>query len=128
MGARHKRMLLSPDGQDLFMPATPQPKDHIVKAIGHAYHWQQKLTQDNVTIPELAKQLRVSVSLIRKYMPLTNLSPSILKCALTGNLPPSLTLHNLRSAAKYLAWQEQTTYLNLAPFMKAVQAQMGKSS
>ena len=93
------------------MAAKPQPKDHIVTAIGHAYHWQQRLTQENLTIPELANRLNVSNSLIRKYLPLTNLSPQILKCALTGNLPPSRTLLNLLSAAQHLDWQKQATYL-----------------
>jgi site-specific DNA recombinase len=91
-----KRMLLSPGGQDLFMPVNPEPKDHIVTALGHAYHWHQMLKRDNnLTIQALAKQLNTTASRIHKYLSLINLSPTLLKRALTGHLPPRVTLTNL---------------------------------
>jgi hypothetical protein len=31
-----KRLLLSPEGQDLVMPTNPQPRDHMIQAIGKA--------------------------------------------------------------------------------------------
>ena len=109
-----KRMLLSPKGQDLFMPSRPEPKDYIVTAIGHAYHWHQFLKRDNnLTIKALARQLGTTASRIHKYLSLINLSPAILKRTLTGQLPPSLTLVNLRQAAEHLDWQEQHIYLSL---------------
>jgi len=109
-----KRLLLSPDGQDLFMPANPEPKDHIVTAIGHAYHWHQLLKRDNnLTIQALAKQLNTTASRIHKYLSLINLSPTFLKRALTGHLPPRVTLTNLLQAAEQLDWQAQHIYLNL---------------
>ena len=109
-----KRMLLSPDGQDLFMPANPEPKDHVVTALGHAYHWHQLLKRDNnLTIQALATQLSTTASRIHKYLSLINLSPTILKRALTGHLPPRVTLTNLLQAAEHLDWQAQHIYLNL---------------
>ena len=108
-----KRMLLSPDGQDLFMPADPQPKNHIVQAIGNAYSWHQTLMQGGMSIKGLAKNLNISRTLIHKYIKLTHLGPDILKHALTGTLPPSLTLTNLLNAAEHLDWQAQRMYLNL---------------
>jgi len=41
------------------------------------------------------------------------LSSTILKRALTGHLPPRVTLTNLLQAAEHLDWQAQRTYLNL---------------
>jgi site-specific DNA recombinase len=109
-----KRLLLSPDGQDLFLPSKPEPKDHIVTAIGHAYHWYQLLKRDNnLTIQALAKQRNTTASRIHKYLSLINLSPAILKRALTGHLPPRVTLTNLLQAAEQLDWQAQHIYLNL---------------
>ena len=109
-----KRMLLSPNGQDLFMPSNPESKDHVVTAFGHAYHWHQLLKRDNnLTIKTLATQLGTTPSRIHKYLPLINLSPAILKRALTGQLPPSLTLVNLLQAAEHLDWQKQHIYLSL---------------
>jgi site-specific DNA recombinase len=109
-----KRMLLSSDGQDLFMPANPEPKDHIATAFGHAYHWHQLLKRDNsLTIKTLANQLGTTASRIHKYLSLINLSPVILKRALTGHLPPRVTLTNLLQAAAHLDWEAQHTYLNL---------------
>jgi site-specific DNA recombinase len=108
-----KRMLLSPKGQDLFIPVNPEPKDHIVTAFGHAYHWHQLLKCDNkLTIITLAKQLNTTASRIHKYLSLINLSPAILKRALFGHLPPRVTLTNLLQAAEHLDWQAQHIYLN----------------
>ena len=96
------------------MPANPEPKDHIVTAFGHAYHWHKLLKHDNhLTIKTLANQLGTTASRIHKYLSLINLSPAILKRALTGHLPPSLTLVNLLQAAEHLDWQKQRIYLHL---------------
>jgi hypothetical protein len=119
----HARRIAVVSPKDPTRKSLPNKQDRVFRGD----NWQQKLTQDNVIIPELAKQLSVSTSLIRKYMPLTNLSPRILKCALIGNLPPSMTLHNLLSAAQYLDWQKQWAYLNLAPFIKAMHSHRHKS-
>ncbi len=109
-----KRLLLSPDGQDLFMPANPEPKDHIVLAIGNAYRWRELLTQGNLTMAQLASQIGRSESQIRKYLPLINLAPDILRRALTGHLPPSVTMLNLLAAVRNLDWQHQAHFLGLA--------------
>ena len=109
-----KRLLLSPDSQDLFMPSNPEPKTHLITALGHAYHWHQLLKRDNsLTIKTLANQIDTTPSRIHKYLPLINLSPAILKRALTGHLPPRVTLTNLLQAADHLDWQAQHIYLNL---------------
>ena len=120
-------MLLSPDGQDLFMPADPKPKDHIVQAIGNAYRWRKSLTEENLTLIQLAKQLGISASQIRKYLPLINLGPALLKKALSGTLPPSLTLTNLLAAAQHLDWQHQAAFLGLDR-LRATTTRPGKSS
>lgn len=108
-----KRMLLSPDGHDLFMPVRPEPKPHLVTAIGQAYDWYDTLMESGMSISALAKQLATSESRIHKLLPLTYLAPDILKRVLTGDLPPSLTLNDLLTAACHLDWQAQRHYLSL---------------
>ncbi|MFG0250595.1 MAG: hypothetical protein ACF8OB_17045, partial [Phycisphaeraceae bacterium JB051] len=109
----HKRILVAPDGHDLFMPENPEPKDHIVQAIGQAYHWLEQLSDFDDSPSKLAKSLGISNGLIRKHLKLTQLSPRILHMALAGKLPPSITLADLRQTASLLDWQKQAAYLRL---------------
>ncbi len=108
-----KRLLLAPDGQDLLIPVEPQPREHIVTAIGTAYGWREQMIRDDLTMSQLAHQLGVSKSNVCKYLPLINLSPDILKQALTGRLPASVTMKNLLAAARHLDWQHQAHFLGL---------------
>jgi hypothetical protein len=108
-----KRMLLAPDGQDLVIPADPKPKDHIVTSIGNAYSWREQMMNENLTLSQLASRQGISESMIRKYLPLINLSPRILNQALVGLLPPRVTLLNLLDAARDLDWSNQAIRLGL---------------
>jgi hypothetical protein len=95
------------------MPTEPQPKEHIVTAIGSAYRWREQLIRDGLTVSQLANRLGVSKSNIRKYLPLVYLSSDILKRALTGQLSASVTMKNLLAAARHLDWQHQAHLLGL---------------
>lgn len=108
-----KRMLLTPEGQDLIMPAEPEPSEHIVTAIGRAYYWREVMTQEGLSMTQLAKRKHISLSQVRKYLPLINLSPSILSHALAGQLPPSTTLMSLLAAAREMDWSHQAKFLGL---------------
>ncbi|MEM9111449.1 MAG: recombinase family protein [Planctomycetota bacterium] len=110
-----KRQLLSPDGQDLMMPDEPEPKDHIVAAIGRSYRWRERLMEPEMSIKKLAKQEGYIEQLLYKYLRLINLGPDLLKLALSGHLPPRITLNDLLKAADHLDWQAQFEYLNLDP-------------
>jgi DNA invertase Pin-like site-specific DNA recombinase len=108
-----KRQLLSPDGQDLMMPSEPEAKDHIVTAIGRSYRWRERLMDPELSINQLAEQEGCSRQFFYKYLRLINLCPDLLKLALTGHLPPRITLIDLLKAADHLDWQAQLNYLNL---------------
>lgn len=95
------------------MPNEPEPKDHIVAAIGNAYHWREQMMKEDLTLPQFASRTGVSGSLIRKYLPLINLSPEILKRALAGHLPPSVTMLDLLAAARDLDWSKQAQFLGI---------------
>ncbi len=110
-----RRMLMSPEGHDLIVPSTPEPKQHIVDAIGLAYRWHKELLKNSQSIREYAQAHNIARTRILKLLPLTHLSPNILRHALTGTLAPSITLDDLLQAAKHLDWkhQEQSLGLNL---------------
>ncbi len=54
----HKRILVAPDGHDLFMPENSDPKDHIVQAIGQAYHWLELIENECLKYYELAQRIK----------------------------------------------------------------------
>ncbi|MEM9348170.1 MAG: hypothetical protein AAGB26_16300 [Planctomycetota bacterium] len=108
-----KRMLLAPDAQDLTIPTEPEPKEHIVSAIGNTYHRREVMMQEGMSMTQLAKRKSISLSQVRNYLPLINLSPSILSRALAGHLPPIVTLMNMLAATRDLDWSNQAKFLGL---------------
>lgn len=108
-----RRLLLSPEGRDLVFPSIPEPKEYIVNAIGLAYRWHDEIVESRKSLIEVAAQDGISEGRIRKLLPLTHLSPRILKLALTGLLPPSITLSDLLTAAEHPDWDLQARSLGL---------------
>jgi hypothetical protein len=108
-----RRIILTPEGKDLVLPADPEPKEHIVNAIGLAYRWYDELLSSGYMITELAQREGISASRIHKLLPLTHLGPDVLKAALKGYLPPSVTLDDMHEAAKDLDWAKQAKSLGL---------------
>ncbi len=106
-----RRMIVSPEGRDLVLPSEPEPKAHIVGAIGLAYAFHEELLRSQTTIARLARARGMSECWVRKLLDLTHLGPEILKCALTGSLPPSLTLDDLFAASAHLDWSIQARAL-----------------
>ncbi|MEM9167281.1 MAG: recombinase family protein [Planctomycetota bacterium] len=108
-----RRVLLSTDGHDLVIPSVPEPKQHIVDAIGLAYRWHDELINSGQQIRDFAAANGIGRTRILNYLPLTQLGPDILKAALTGTLPDRVTLDDLRTAAKQLGWSRQAKELGI---------------
>ncbi|GAB5496015.1 MAG: hypothetical protein Phyf2KO_10950 [Phycisphaerales bacterium] len=108
-----RRLLLSPDGDDLVLPSRPQPKQHIVEAIGLAYRWNDELVSSGEHIKPFTESRGIARTRIMKLLPLINLGPEILNHALAGTLAPSVTLEDLLEAAKHLDWTHQARSLGL---------------
>ena len=110
-----RRVLLSPEGRDLVLPSNAEPKRHIVDAIGLAHRWQEEILGSGLSIKAFCAARDVSRTRILKLLPLTLLGPETLRAALTGTLPPSVTLECLlRAASETLDWGEQARMLRLA--------------
>ncbi|MBL4699890.1 MAG: hypothetical protein JKX85_01400 [Phycisphaeraceae bacterium] len=95
------------------MPENPEPKNHIVHAIGQANYWHQELAKHDGSPIRLARHMGVSKSMVHKYLPLTQLSPRVLHLALSGQLPSSVTLQDIIKTANFLDWKKQVAYLRL---------------
>ncbi|MEN1704658.1 MAG: recombinase family protein [Planctomycetota bacterium] len=109
-----RRLLLSPDGEDLVLPSEPEPKRHLVDAIGLAYRWHDDLVRTGQTTRDYAKSIGISRTRIFKLCPLVNLGPEVLRAVLTGSLPQRITLDDLLAAAGSLDWRRQTEHLGIA--------------
>jgi len=112
-----RRLLLSPDGHDLIIPSTPEPRQHIVDAIGLAYRWHDGLIKSGLQIREYAIEHQLNRTRILNLLPLTLLSPNILRNALAGTLPSRITLGDLLTASKQLHWDRQAAELGISTAM-----------
>ena len=110
-----KRMLLTPDGQDLVLPSVPQPDPRMVDAFGRAYRIHERLLKTGAPASVLARELNINSTLLYKTLSLTHLSPQILRHAMHGTLPPRTTMRDLYRAAESLDWCKQESSLCLHP-------------
>ncbi|MCB9848487.1 MAG: recombinase family protein [Phycisphaeraceae bacterium] len=114
-----RRLLLSPDGHDLVIPSSPEPRQHIVDAIGLAYRWREDLLQTGLSTRAYSATNGVARARLVKLLPLTQLGPDILKHALVGTLPGRITLNDLLIAAKQLDWERQAAELGIDAMPRA---------
>jgi site-specific DNA recombinase len=109
-----RRLILSHDGRDLVLPTQPEPRPHLVNAIGLAYRWHGELLHSGISIAKLARSQGMSECWVRRILLLTQLGPEPLKRALNGTLLLSITLEDLLAAASDLDWSRQSRALGLA--------------
>ncbi len=91
----------------------PEPKQHIVDAIGLAYRWHHEIMETKINLRDYADQNHIARTRLLKLLPLIYLSPEILRHALIGTLAPSITLSDLLQAAEQLDWNHQAQSLGL---------------
>ncbi|MCC6425180.1 MAG: recombinase family protein [Phycisphaerales bacterium] len=106
-----RRFLLGPDGQDLLTTITaegrPIPREHIVHAIGLAYAWRDELLRTGGRIVDLAHQYGLADGRVHRLLTLTQLKPELLRRALKGELPATVTLDGLIATSANLDWELQ---------------------
>ncbi|MEO0966566.1 MAG: recombinase family protein [Planctomycetota bacterium] len=108
-----RRIILAPDGNDLVIPSQPEPKPHIVQAIGQAYAWHEELKSSAITVNQLAERESITSPYVHKMLRLTLLGPPVLEAALVGSLPPRTNLDDLLNATGQLDWGLQASQLGL---------------
>lgn len=112
-----RRVLVSPEGHDLLLTAASDAKacahPHLVHALGQAFLWRAELLRTGDSMDVLAARRRVSASQVKKLLGLTNLSPRIIRAALTAGLPPRVSVNDLVEAGQHLEWPRQEARLGL---------------
>ena len=112
-----RRILVSPEGHDLTVSmgtdGRPIPRANLVAALGRAFALHRELVRTGGTIERVAARFGVTEAWARALLDLTSLSPSILKAVLTGTLPGTVTLQDLRDAAEHLDWSIQEAALKV---------------
>ncbi|MBX3316158.1 MAG: recombinase family protein [Phycisphaeraceae bacterium] len=113
-----RRMLLSPDGHDLLLSSQGGSRAHahpqLVLAIGQAFAFRADLLRTSDSVESIAGRSGCSAARVKQLLMLTQLSPRILRAALTAGLPPRLTVSDLIKAAQRLEWPQQEILLGLA--------------
>jgi len=113
-----RRVLVSPDGDDLLLKLSSQgvpiPKEHFVRAIGQAFSWLRDLSKSPISLAEYCRRQGLAYTRVDELLNLTNLSPKILHAALAGELQSAIRLDDLLAAAKNLDWKKQHELLKLA--------------
>ncbi|MBX3392737.1 MAG: recombinase family protein [Phycisphaeraceae bacterium] len=106
-----RRVLLSPEGQDLLTTITPDgcpvARDHLVRAVGLAFAWRRELLRTDHTVESVAQRAGLTATRVHAVLTLTQLSPVILRSILTGTLGATVTLADLLRAAQHLDWSRQ---------------------
>ncbi len=112
-----RRLLLSPEGQDLVLPMNAHgrlaPRTHLVLAIGQAFSWRKELLRTGGTVEALAQPSGHTVSRAKQILTLTQLAPEVLRATLGGELPSSVTLNDLIAASRDHDWKHQAAALGV---------------
>jgi len=108
-----KRLLLSEGGEVLSPLAQAATSEHVRYAIGRAFAWHDELIRTGMSIRKLAGKVGLTDSRVDHILLLNRLSPSILRLALQGKLPPHIGLKDLTQAAMRLDWAKQATQLQI---------------
>lgn len=107
-----QRVIVDPQGKDLFMVLTadgrPVPREQLVRAVGLAFAWYRELQAGDVTIRSIARAYGVTPARVHALLPLTHLSPSVLRAVLVESGCSRLSLLELLSMGERLEWQRQS--------------------
>jgi site-specific DNA recombinase len=110
-----RRILVSPEGHDLMVSVNadgrPVPRPNLVAAIGQAFALHREILRTRCRFEDAARNLGFTDTWGAMLQELTVLSPAILRSILTGTLPQTVTLKDLREAARHLDWSLQEAAL-----------------
>lgn len=109
-----RRLILGPNGSDLYRDTNTEPNPQILAAFRDAYSWRAALNKRNHSnAKEMAKALKVNYMMMLRKLPLTTLAPDIQRLVFEGPLPERISLKHLFNASQELSWQSQRLELSL---------------
>jgi hypothetical protein len=101
-----RKLVLSPAGEEITVPARPRIDNTLVKALARAFRWRRLLESGAfATVAEMADAENINRSYVSRVLRLTLLAPEIVTAVLEGR-QNDLLLPNLLSLGTDL-WHEQ---------------------
>ena len=97
---RNGKKIIPPD-------AKLDDKEPLVVQLARGFRWQKYIDEGYYkNTGELARAIGISESYVAKVTRLTTLAPSMIHQVLTGNIPPNMSISQLRNAIPVF-WDEQ---------------------
>lgn len=95
--------LIQADGRT----STSQTDDTLIRLVLRGTAWWKELTENNLTISQLAARKDINTSFVSRTVRLAFLSPRIVESITSGSQPATLTTDRLRRGDIPLRWSEQ---------------------
>ena len=106
-----RKVIIAPDGGDVWAPAKPRPDETLIRALARAHRWKKLLEQRRYRLTaEIAEAEGVTQSFVNRLLRLTLLAPDIVEPILDGRQAKGLQLAVLTGKLPS-AWQEQRQHL-----------------
>ena len=103
-----RKLVLSPAGEEITVPALPRIDNTLVKALARAFRWRKLLeTGVYVTVAEMADAESINRSYVSRVLRLTLLAPEIVESILDGRIATDLFMPDLLEPRSELWIQQQ---------------------
>jgi hypothetical protein len=106
-----RKVIITPDGGDAWVPANPRPDETLIRALARAHRWKRLLEESRYrSAGELAEREGVTRSFVNRLLRLTLLAPDIVDAILDGRQPKGLQLAVLTGKLPS-GWEAQSQLL-----------------
>lgn len=110
--SKNRKIITTPNGQDLTQSVAPQHDTSLVKAIVRAYKWEGMLEEGAAkSITDIARKENMDRGYVSSVMRLTALAPDIITAILNGRQPQALQLSSVIRTSLPYCWEEQREML-----------------
>ena len=102
-----RKLVLSPAGDEITLPARPRIDNTLVKALARAFRWRRLLeTGMYATVAEMADAEAINRSYVSRVLRLTLLAPALVESILDGQVGTEFVMPDLLEPRSEL-WTEQ---------------------
>jgi hypothetical protein len=109
-----RKIIIAPDGGDVWVPAKPRPDETVIRALARAHRWKRLLEEGRCrSAGEIADAEKVTRSFVNRLLRLTLLAPDIIEAILDGRQPKGMQLEELTRVMPSV-WEEQRRRLTTA--------------
>jgi hypothetical protein len=110
-----RKVIIAPDGGDVWAPAKPRPDETLIRALARAHRWKRVLEEGRYrSAGEIAEAEGITRSFVNRLLRLTLLAPDIQGAILDGRQPKGMQLGELTDAIPNEWEKQQTALLSLS--------------